>query len=340
MPETTVARSGVVVTVVSAAALVAVAGLWLARSGPEASRTPASVPRDEIGWSVAEGGDDPGPGSFGFTLFDPDRNRTLDLSVVVPDGAGAHPLVVFAHGFATCGSDYDELLRIVAATGFVVAAANSPDSSCVTSAPGRAVDEQARDLAFVVDVLTDPDRVPNALAGTISTGRVGVMGHSDGAGAVTTLVLAANDPRVGAAVILSGALFAPVRGGPFPPMLIVHGTDDAVNPPSASVAVADAAGTSARLVAVQGGSHLAPFVILPTVDVIGTLVGDFFRATLLDDSAAQVRLDADTRSDPLVPWAEARFATPSADPAAEAPPEDPPTGSGDDSGPPEPSTPA
>lgn len=292
------------------------AAVWALRPGPAAPGPPsAAAPTDApIGWSVAEGGDDPGPGSFGFTLFDSDRNRAIDLTVVVPAGDGPHPLVVFAHGFATCASDYGELLETVVAAGFVVAAPNSPDSSCVANGPERAVAEQAGDLAFVIDVLTDPVAVPEALHGAVAPGRVGVMGHSDGGGAVTTLVLARQDPRVGAAVVLTGALFAPVGPGPFPPLLIVHGTDDEVNAPSESEAVARSAGDDVWLVAVQEGAHFAPFAAPPTADVVGTLVGDFFRATLRSDSAARARLDADSRREPLVPWSAARFPAPSVEP--------------------------
>ena len=314
-------RRAVVAVTVGLVGLAAVGALALVlRPGPAASHSERTTGTRGPGWSVAEGGDDPGPGTFGVTLDDPDRGRSLDVTVVVPEGSGTHPLVVFAHGFAACGSDYSELIATVAAAGFVVAAPNSPDSSCGSRSPTRDVAAQAGDLAFTIDVLTDPSRVPAPLAGAITPGRVGVMGHSDGGGAVTRLVLTTADPRVGAAVVLSGALFAPVGPGPFPPVLIVHGTDDSVNDPVESVAIGRAAGDSAWLVAVQGGAHLAPFVAPPTVDTVGTLVADFLRATLIDDSAARARLDADAHAGPLVPWAEASFPAPVVEPPSEEPP--------------------
>jgi alpha-beta hydrolase superfamily lysophospholipase len=239
--------------------------------------------------------------SIAVTLRYPVRGTAGDTETTdeVAD-AGAYPLVVLAHGYDVSAATYAALEHQLAAAGFVVAAPDFPEtSSAATDDPDEDdVVNQATDVSFVVTQLLTPATVPHVLAGAISSGPVGVVGHSDGG--VTAAAVAYNstvaDPRVGAAVILSGAEAR--YGGTWfstqsPPLLAVHGTDDAVNPLSSSEQLfADATG-SKMLVTVDGGSHLGPFTTDATEPAVGALVADFLRAHLDTDFGAAQRLSGD-----------------------------------------------
>ena len=219
-------------------------------------------------------------------------SRTLALTVRYPtagaagpaehEGAapsGAWPLVVFAHGFDASQATYAGFLHDLAAAGFVVAAPEFPQSS--STLPGAPVEgdegEQARDVAFVVDRLTDGTTTPT-LTAAIRPGPVGVVGHSDGA---QTALLAAFSPayvdhRIGAVVAASGALDS--YGGPWfttadPPLLSLHGEHDELNPLARDQQLVAADPGPARLVLVGGASHLGA-VTGPAEPEVVRLVAD------------------------------------------------------------------
>ena len=248
------------------------------------------------------------------TYFDATRGRTIAVTIRYPvmgtaggdevadeiADVGNYPLVVFAHGYAVSADTYAALEHEIAEAGFVVAAPDFPyTSSAVTDAPDEDdVSNQATDVSFVISELLDASTVPDVLSGAIAGTPVGVVGHSDGG--VTAAAVAYNssvaDPRVGAAVILSGAE-ARYDGTWFttqsPPLLAIHGTADEINPLGSSEQLyADATGPK-MLVTVDGGSHLGPFTTDPVEPVIGTLVGDFLDAHLRNDAAAAQRLPGD-----------------------------------------------
>ena len=213
--------------------------------------------------------------------------------------AGTFPLVVFAHGFDASAETYATLEHQLAVAGFVVAA---PDFSMTSSAIAGPADEgdvvnQAADVSFVVSTLFDPDRVPTVLAGAIGEGPVGVVGHSDGG--VTAAGVAYDsevaDARIGAAVVLSGAIDR-FPGSWFttasPPLLAVHGSDDQVNPFGSSQVLYDAAWGPRLLVAVEGGSHLGPFTDEPAEPDVAALVAAFLHTYLQVDAGVGTTLDA------------------------------------------------
>ena len=248
------------------------------------------------------------------TYVDAARGRTIPVTLRYPvmgtagDGeaqdeiadVGEYPLVVLAHGFDVSAETYRALEHQLAAAGFVVAAPDFPlTSSAVTDSPDESdVSNQAADVSFVITELLDPSSVPDGLSGAIADTPVGVVGHSDGG--VTAAAVAYNstvaDPRIGAAVILSGAearydgLWFTTQS---PPLLAVHGTDDEVNPLESSEQLFDDATGSKMLVTVDGGSHLGPFTTDPGEPAVGALVGDFLRAHLSGDAAAAQRLGND-----------------------------------------------
>jgi len=71
------------------------------------------------------------------------------------------------------------------------------------------------------------------------------------------------DPRVGAAMILSGAEIPGIGGFQIasggPPLLAIQGTADTINPPSATNAYYDSASVPKYLLELLGASHLPPY---------------------------------------------------------------------------------
>lgn len=276
------------------------------------------------------------PGGVGvrvLTLVDPARttgargshgelpDRTLTVTVRYPDGAaagpdeesdaepyGPAPLVVFAHGFDVSQATYAPLLHDLAAAGFIVAAPEFPLSS--STLPGAAVEgdeaEQARDVSFVVDRLEDGSVDPD-LTAAVRPGPVGLVGHSDGA--VTVLLDAFSpalaDPRVGAVVDASGLLDS--YGGPWfsttdPPLLSVHGGSDELNPLSADERLVDADPGAARLVVVEGASHLGALTGA-TEPAVARLIADELAWRLTGAPGGSSAVDDDAGQAPLRTYA-------------------------------------
>jgi len=233
------------------------------------------------------------------SLYDAARDRTINATIYAPDANGEFPLVVMVHGYAAAASDYETLDAEVAAAGFVVAAPDFPESSrAVTTSPSRDIVGQATDVSFVLDQLLTPETVPAPLFGSIADGPVGVMGHSDGGVTAAGVAFnsAAADPRIGAAVIMSGGAFefsgSWFSGDNTPALLAIHGTADAVNPYASSQSLYDEANGAKWLVAVDGGSHSGPFTSDPSVIDVGALIAGFLHAYLEGDATAAAQLPA------------------------------------------------
>jgi len=230
--------------------------------------------------------------------------RALHVVIRFPEvrTAGPFPLVVFAHGYASSTSGYSALLDDLAAAGYVVAAPEFPLTS--TALPGpvgdRDVAAQVGDVSFVISSVLDLGASDSPLRGVVRTGRVGVVGHSDGGITAAAVAFASRvrDPRVGAAVVLSGAQ-GDFGGSWFasgsPALLAVHGDADAVNPffSSQSLYAADRSGGARYLVRVRGGGHIDAFTSARTRPVVTALVDDFLRAALGGDAAAADRIPVD-----------------------------------------------
>ncbi len=106
---------------------------------------------------------------------------------------------------------------------------------------------------------------PEPLRGRIDPHKVAVTGQSDGGD--TALAAAYDgrfrDPRVDAAMILSGARIPMLGGFAFPahapPLLATQGTADTINPPSFTHDFFDAAPTPKFLLNLLGATHLPPY---------------------------------------------------------------------------------
>ncbi|MGH3850679.1 MAG: chlorophyllase/cutinase-like alpha/beta fold protein, partial [Pseudonocardiaceae bacterium] len=132
-------------------------------------------------------------------------------------GEGPYPIVVFSQGFAIPAEAYANLLDRWAADGFVVADPTYPLTA--PESPGG-LDESdivrhPSDLTAVITAVIQEGSTPGTLLSSlVDARRIGVAGHSDG-GDVTEAVAAdtcCHDPRVGAAVVLSGAELTSMGG--------------------------------------------------------------------------------------------------------------------------------
>ncbi|MFO7777611.1 MAG: alpha/beta fold hydrolase [Nitriliruptoraceae bacterium] len=218
-----------------------------------------------------------------------------------PSGGAPGPAVVVLHGWGSAASDL-----LPAAPGLVAAGLSvllidvrghgRSDPADFMSMPRFAEDLEVAVARLRADPRVDPDRI-------------GVIGHSVGAGAC--LLAASRDPRLGAVVAIAAMAhpaelirssrglrsaptslasrvlttiedtighrfdaFAPINtiGRIVAPVVVLHGDDDTTVPPRDAARLADAAGGTARLRLVPGAGHraLAPF--LPLVPELATFL--------------------------------------------------------------------
>lgn len=225
---------------------------------------------------------------------------------MTPDRSSApYPLVVFAHGLGASPDLYLPLLREWAGAGYVVAAPRFPLTNDQTPGGPNAGDviNQPADMTFVVTSVLNTSRASTGpLAGLVDPDKVAAAGHSNGA--ITALGLAANtccrDPRLKAAIIMAGTN-ENYPGGRYdfahaPPLLMVHGTDDALVPYSEGVKVFNLARGPKALLSVAHGDHGSAAAFTgPTAVVIRTTI-DFLDIYLRGDTRAAQRIVDDARS--------------------------------------------
>ena len=242
------------------------------------------------------------------------RPRTLVTSVRYPavgrpggaehlgaaPAAGPFPLIVFGHGFDVTPGIYARLLDAWAAAGYVVAAPTFPLGNA--QAPGgpneHDLPNQPRDMSFVITRLLAANTAARApLHQLIDRRRIAVAGQSDGGD--TALAAAYDprdrDPRISAAVILSGAYdpfastFRIAPGGP--PLVAIQGTADPINPPSATAAFYDPAPPPKYLLELPGAGHLPPYTdAQPQLGVVERVTVAFLDEYLKQEPAARARM--------------------------------------------------
>ena len=181
---------------------------------------------------------------------------------------GPFPLVVFAHGFGVTPGLYTSLLRSWARAGYVVAAPVFPlENADAPGGPDESdlINEPA-DMRFVISrLLGDSAAAADPLAGLVDPLDIAVAGHSDGAEAALAVAYGRRfrDPRVGAAVIMSGAEMSGVGGYSFPrggpALLATQGTADATNEPRFTNAYFNLARRPKYLLRLLGAGHLPPY---------------------------------------------------------------------------------
>jgi fermentation-respiration switch protein FrsA (DUF1100 family) len=215
-----------------------------------------------------------------------------------PDTArGPYPLIVFAHGYRATADTYAHLLAHWASAGYVVAAPTFPLSSGTSPCGAVAGDvvNQPEDMSAVIDAVLKEGRAGNGpLSGLVDRRRVGAAGHSNGG--ITVYGLVGNsdlrDERVTAAAILAGTAQKYPTGryelARMPPVLFVHGTDDALVPYNAAIAGFNAARGPKGLLTFLGGGHGTP-----ASEAAYAAMTDFFDGYLAGDRAARARLPSD-----------------------------------------------
>lgn len=176
------------------------------------------------------------------------------------------PLLVFSPGFQIDPSAYDPLTNGWAAAGYVVAEPVYPDT-----APGAPPIESdmvnhPAELEQVISALIEDSAQGSLPVGNIvDPGEIAVAGQSDGGdvSAAAADNTCCRDPRIKAAVILSGAEASLFRGAYFgsggPPLLTVQGTADTINSPACSEQLYDAAPLPRYYLNLAGASHLSAY---------------------------------------------------------------------------------
>jgi dienelactone hydrolase len=181
---------------------------------------------------------------------------------------GPFPLVVFAHGFAVTPAIYARLLQSWARAGYVVAAPVFPLENA--NAPGGPDESdlanQPADVSFVISRMIAAARASaGPLTGLLDPAHIAVAGQSDGGETALAAAYSRNlrDPRIGAAVVLSGAEMSGVGGFDFrrggPPLLATQGTADTINEPRFTNAFFKLARGPKYLLRLLGAGHLAPY---------------------------------------------------------------------------------
>ncbi|MGH9114234.1 MAG: alpha/beta hydrolase family protein [Acidimicrobiales bacterium] len=222
---------------------------------------------------------------------------------------GPFPLVVFAPGYDVDTSAYAPLLDSWAQAGYVVAAVTfpltnpstpgGPDESDIVNQPG--------DLRFVIDRLVAASAAPSGLIhGLIDSSAIAIAGHSDGAEAAAAIAYdtCCRDPRIRAAIIMSGSELPMGTGTYFPPasppLLAIQGTGDHVNPPERMDALYEADPGAKLFLTLTGADHLGPYTGGgAAARLVDAVTVDFLDAELRHDPAALGQLAAQAGSSPL-----------------------------------------
>lgn len=228
----------------------------------------------------AEG--DPGPEPEG---------EPATAGAATPDAApadGAHPLVVFAHGWNGRTDNFLGFAERWAREGYIVALPTFP-----LSQEGIGVQDlasQPGDVSFVIDELADLDD-DDPLAGHVDAGRLAVGGHS--LGSATTFGVAYNscclDERIDAIFPVAGGTL-PIEGGDFEdapatPMLLVHGVADEGVPIAAGDAMFELTDAPVWYLRAAGATHMGIFADEPG-RLFNEAVIAFLDAQLRGDTAA------------------------------------------------------
>jgi len=318
---------GLVALVAAAVALIVV----VATGGPGSRRHGAAGTAPTQSTSTTRQGGEPPPSSFAvglrvLHLLDTSRTITLpngtseprplltyvrypalgtpgrtDLSNAPAARAdGPFPLVIFGHGFAVTPALYAPMLQSWARAGYVVAAPVFPlENADAPGGPDEAdLTNQPADMSFVISEMLAAARAgAGPFSGLIDSSQIAVTGQSDGGD--TALAVAYDptyrDPRVSAAVILSGAEIPGIGGFTFPagspPLLATQGTADTENPPSATNAFFNVARRPKYLLRLFGAEHLPPYSDQqPQLGIVERVTLAFFDAYLKHRAGALQRL--------------------------------------------------
>jgi dienelactone hydrolase len=139
--------------------------------------------------------------------------------------AGRYPLIVWSHGFFSFPEQQQTITALFAANGFVVVAPLYPYTKKGTKHFNRNdVPNQSLDASFAISKMLEAG---NPLSVHIDPTRMAAAGHSGGGTTTNGLFTAHRDPRLKAAIVVSGRPLGAYTGTPVP-MLFIHGDKDPV----------------------------------------------------------------------------------------------------------------
>ena len=234
-----------------------------------------------------------------YPAIGPTADDVRDAPVL--PAAAPYPLIVFGPGFTETPAIYYRLLDAWARSGYIVAGVSFPLTT--THVPGgrrRNFDliNQPRDMSFVISSMLDDNQAAESfLHGLINDREIAVAGQSDGA--ATALAVAEDprfaDPRVRAAVVLSGAELDQIDdhiqfASTGPALLAVQGTSDLINEPSATYRYFAGAPEPKALLRLLGAGHLPPYTTqAPYLGVVERVTAAFLDHYLLDEPGSLTR---------------------------------------------------
>lgn len=190
----------------------------------------SGAPSSSVGASSGSCGSVAGNGqttTLTLNYEDTSRNRKLKTTVMVPNGGGPFPIVMFAHGFQKGPDAYTRYMQAIASKGYIVVAPSFPNADEHGVLPLNRPDslpKQPADLKFVLDqILKEPQ-----LQNKIKPDSVAMVGHSDGA--IDALLVGYSDQKDSRykAVISVSSDDISSQLGSGPPLLQLHGDKDTI----------------------------------------------------------------------------------------------------------------
>ena len=141
--------------------------------------------------------------------------------------SGQFPVVVFGHGFAMSGDNYDNIWQALTPQGYIVVLVNTE-----TSLIGTSHANFAGDLKFVAQAMQTQGSTASSIFYNHVSNKTAIMGHSMGGGA--TILAAANNTQIATTITLAPANTDPssidAAVNTKVPSLVLVGSDDCVVP--------------------------------------------------------------------------------------------------------------
>lgn len=234
-----------------------------------------------------------------FILGHLDLVRTDAYLDAPPVAGGPFPLLIFSHGLRGLRAQNTSLMQELASHGYIVAAIDHPYANVltvfpdgrvvfydqdavmppgmnVTQAGARLVEVWAEDIGFVVQELAEwGQRADHLLYAKIDASRLGLLGHSTGAGA--TIQACATLPDCEAVLALDGWIqpVAPaVLQSPYEPALMLISAPDWLGPENRALGeqLYEQRRGDGYLLTVEGTVHF-DYTDIPLMSPVTSLIG-------------------------------------------------------------------
>jgi hypothetical protein len=197
-------------------------------------------------------------------------SHPMTLTVYVPSDGVPHPLILFAPGQSQDSKPndfYGRYLKAMSGKGFVVAGINFGNNTSDAAIPG-----EAKDITYIANNIVSNDK----LKGRLSTGNIGLLGHSDGGIAALIAEYAKGGsppPSVTAVMVEDARLQSGYTFGSGPALFVTHGTSDTIEPSANGVAAYNAITPSYKALALFVGADHHSYITGGASVQGGTLKG-------------------------------------------------------------------